>query len=514
MTTVADYAKTSAAAHFAWWCNQYVEQSVDQFAGQPLTLEPWQEAFLTEALAADADGVPVWSSVALVLPRKNGKTALLAAYAAWHLLEDQGSPEVLLAASSDRQAGRLFDAVVAYIRRSPFLSEQVHIREYIGEIARVDGRGKILRLSSDPERLHGYSPSLVVVDELHAWMTPRLRRAWAALTTAGGARKSSQTFTITTAGESHTRETGILGRLVDGNERGGDLEDQGALKISRNFAAKTLVWRYEAQTNDPTDTEKIKAANPASWITTEYLARQAANPEISTDEFLQLHACVWSDGSRRAWIKREAWNQLEVGALEIPEGVDLFVGVDAALNDDCTAVAWAWRIPDSDRIGVKCHVIGARRGVACHELVADGNMDPRLAIEVIDRLAKDHPIAEVAYDPNRFELAARLLDEAGYRVADAWGKRANQTRAWAAWFDGVTTGRIAHDGDLVLAEHVTHAEAELSEFGWKIRKLRGQRAVKIDALVAAAIATWRCQMEGDQAPYLLSWDDAEAGAEV
>lgn len=512
MTALADYAKATAGEHFAWWCENYIEQSVDQFAGQPLVLEDWQREFMNEALAVDADGVPIWNSVALILPRKNGKTALLAALAAHHALAEDGSPEVLLAASSDRQAGRLFDAVVSYIRRNEYLASQFHIREYIGEIARVDGRGKILRMASDPERLHGYSPSLVVVDELHAWLTPRLRRAWAALTTAGGARRASQTFTITTAGESHTRETGILGRLVDGNERGGDLDDRGPLKISRNFAAKTLVWRYEAQTTDPTDTAAVKAANPASWITEDYLARQAANPEVSTDEFLQLHACVWSDGSRRAWIKREQWNQLEVGSLVIPEGAELFIGVDAALNDDCTAVAWAWRIPDSERIGVKCHVIGARRGVACHELVSEGNMDPRLAIEVIDRLAKDHPIREIAYDPNRFELAARLLDESGYNVADAWGKRANQTRAWAAWFDGVTTGRIAHDGDLVLAEHVTHAEAELTEFGWKIRKLRGQRAVKIDALVAAAIATWRCQMEGDAAPYLLSWDDLEVTA--
>jgi hypothetical protein len=185
---------------------------------------------------------------------------------------------------------------------------------------------------------------------------------------------------------------------------------------------------------------------------------------------------------------------------------------DAALADDCTAVAWAWRIPDSDRIGVKCHVIGARRGVPCHELVAERTMDPRIAIEVVQELAKKHTIREVSYDPNRFELAARMLGEEGFTMTDAWGRRANQTRAWASWFDGVQTGRIAHDGDLVLTEHVTHAEAEHTENGWKVRKLRGQGSVKIDALVAATIATWRCQVEGDSADYVLSWDDVEVPA--
>lgn len=510
--TLAEYAVATKGEHFAWWAKTYCEQSVDRFAGMPLELEPWQQDFMDEALAVDDDGDPVWSSVCLVVPRKQGKTTLLAAYALWHLLEHDGSPEILLAASSDRQAGRLFDAVTAFARRNEFIASQVHIRDYAGEIARADGGGKVLRMSSDPERLHGYNPSLVIVDELHAWLAPRLRRAWAALTTAGGARKSAQVFTITTAGESHTRETGILGRLIDGNERQGELTKDGALTVSRNFAGRTLVWKYEAQTTDPADTDAIKAANPASWITEEYLAKQAANPELSPDEFLQLHACVWTDGSRRAWIPRGAWQALEVPELAIPEDAELFVGVDAALNDDCTAVAWAWRIPDTDRIGVKCHVIGARRGVACHELVSERTMDPRIALEVIEKLAEKHTIREVSYDPNRFELAARMLGEQGFTTTDAWGKRANQTRAWASWFDGVQTGRIAHDGDLVLAEHVTHAEAEHTENGWKVRKIRGQGRVKIDALVAAAIATWRCQMEGDAAGYLLSWDDIEVPA--
>ena len=510
--TLAEYAVATRGEHFAWWAETYCVQSVDVFAGQPLALEQWQRDFLDEALAVDDDDAPAWSSVCLVVPRKQGKTTLLAAYALWHLLEHDGAPEILLAASSDKQAGRLFDAVAQFARRSDFLRDQVHVRDYAGEIARVDGNGKIIRLSSDPERLHGYNPSLVIVDELHAWQAPRLRRAWAALTTAGGARKSAQVFTITTAGESHTRETGILGRLVDGNERQGDVEKRDALTISRNFAGKTLVWKYEAQTTDPADTKAIKAANPASWITEEYLAKQAANPELSPDEFLQLHACVWTDGSRRAWIPRGAWQALEVPGLVIPDDAELFVGVDAALNDDCTAVAWAWRIPETDRIGVKCHVIGARRGVACHELVNERTMDPRIALEVIEKLAQNHRVREVSYDPNRFELAARMLGEQGFTTTDAWGKRANQTRAWASWVDGVQTGRIAHDGDLVLAEHVTHAEAEHTENGWKVRKLRGQGRVKIDALVAAAIATWRCQVEGDSADYVLSWDELEVTA--
>jgi phage terminase large subunit-like protein len=112
--------------------------------------------------------------VVLVVPRKNGKTTLLAAYGLYRLLFDTGQPEILLAASSDRQAGRLFDAAVAFIRRSPYLLERLVVREYIGEIARRDGGGRMLRMSSDHRALHGYNPSLVIPDELAQWTTPGL----------------------------------------------------------------------------------------------------------------------------------------------------------------------------------------------------------------------------------------------------------------------------------------------------------------------------------------------------
>ena len=34
----------------------------------------------------------------------------------------------------------------------------------------------------------------------------------------------------------------------------------------------------------------------------------------------------------------------------------------------------------------------------------------------------------------------------------------------------------------------------MTDFGWKVEKLRQRRAQKIDALVAAAMAAWRCRV--------------------
>jgi len=91
-----------------WWCEAFLIQSVDQFAGNSLVLEDWQVAFMGEALATnDPEGVvPYFSSVSLVVSRKNGKTTMLSAYALYRLFNDQTQPEILLAAASDsRPAG-------------------------------------------------------------------------------------------------------------------------------------------------------------------------------------------------------------------------------------------------------------------------------------------------------------------------------------------------------------------------------------------------------------------------
>ena len=102
-------------------------------------------------------------------------------------------------------------------------------------------------------RLH---PDARVVDELALWTTPNLRRAYAALTSGGGARSAPQTFTITTAGEASQRHDSILGPLLDAALDADDVEREPGLTVCRMPDAQTLVYAYEAPTTDPHDVER------------------------------------------------------------------------------------------------------------------------------------------------------------------------------------------------------------------------------------------------------------------
>ncbi|MFZ9846386.1 MAG: terminase TerL endonuclease subunit [Candidatus Limnocylindrus sp.] len=487
--TWEDYATGSRAGHFAWWCREFLTQSIDQFAGEPLELEDWQMRIMGEALATDdEEGVaPYWRSAVILVPRKNGKTTMLAAYALYRLFNDATQPEILLAAASDKQAGRLFDTCVQFIRRSPVLSDGVALREYIGEISRSDGGGKILRMASSADNLHGYSPSLVVCDELHAWSKPSQRKAWAALTTAGGARKNTQVFTITTAGDANERASSILGRLVDAAEASSDVEKQPGLTISRNHESRTLVYNYSAPTKDPKDTAAMLLSNPASWITEEYLARQAANPELTAEEVLQFHGCVWVAGSQ-AWISADAWNACIDRDAEIPLGARVSIGVDVGIVHDATAVVMAHE-RDDDSVIVEARTWTPKPGA---------NVDLAEVEDYLRQLNADYQVAGIFYDPRFFERSAQVLEAEGLMLVTMPQNSATMADAYQTWFAMVGERKIAHagrDDDGGLSSAVLSAAAQMTDRGWKVSKMRQRQ--RIDALVAGVMAVYGAVVQSE-----------------
>lgn len=517
-----DYARATRGDYFAGWAAESLVHAGD-FEGDPFALEPWQHAVVNELLALrewelDADGElrwwqPYWRTAGVILPRGCGKSPLIAAVAIDHLFNWLADPRVFIAAADEKQADLLFEYVTHYLRSCDDWEEGVDyvVREHVGEIALVGREGFIRRIATNKSSgLHGERPTLVICDELHEWSTPTQRRAYAAIVTGARKRRGGQVIVISTAGEAGERETSLLGMLVDGTHGRGETETvHAALRISRHAESRTLIFEWSAPTQDPDDLDAIKLANPASWRTVDELAEAAQAIDITPQTFLQFYGNVWSE-SKDAWIKRAVWGQMRVDELAPAPGTPIVVGIDAATSEDCTAVAWAWRV-DDERIGVACHVWAAKHGNAAHVFSPGGAIDKRCVIPFIrDVLVAERGmvVVEVVTDPARFDTEARMLEEEGFDVAPLWGKGALRSMAWTHWYGAVTHGRLVHDGDAILAEHVCGAEATMAENGWHVTKLKQRRAQKIDALVAAAMATWRVSVQHDDEGEILMevWD--------
>ena len=477
----------SYIAPFEEFCARYLIQSVGEHANKPLHLEDWQLEFLEEALTVDqAKGHPRWRSAVWVLPRKNGKTTSLASYALFHLLTRSDSPEVLLAAASDRQAGRLFDSIVAFVRKNPELDDLLVLRQHIGEIARKDGAGRIIRVASSPDTLHGYNPSLVIADELAQWNKPSLRKAWAALTTGGGARPFSQVFSISTAGEAEERDQSILGRLIDANEEAGAVERRHpALTISRNEEGGVLVYNYSAPTSSSEDMEAIKLANPASWITEDYLKRQRANPELDEGTFLQLHGCVWATGTN-AYVDAHEWRALG-GGLAISDGRQVCLGLDGSRTYDTTVVSWA-SLGEDGRIDVDCRVFSVRKEAPHHVLHGGGIIDLDDVEAFVLELFGRYDVWSAAFDPRFLGRSAEILEKRlpDARLVEVYPGSTADLDGTSALYRLVKDGSIRHRNDPVLNAHVLNAVADWTDKGPRLRKRATRKP--IDAAVATALA--------------------------
>ena len=250
-------------------------------------------------------------------------------------------------------------------------------------------------------------------------------------------------FAISTAGEPHERSAGILGQLIDRNEQDGELERvHRALMVSRNHAARTLIYNYDAKTKDPHDLDAVKAANPASWITMERLAETAANPSLTAGRFLQLHAGVWA-GSDGDFVGLEAWRALARPDTRHEPGEDLVLGfrggdggalVACRRQDGLLSLEGAWDDVDIEDCDDTLRALGA-----AHRIGA---------------VYSSHtPAWATMVDGWRQQLGRRTVVDVDVSVPSA--RTAQITGRFRA--DAVA-GSVAHDGDRRLEAHILAAQ--------------------------------------------------------
>ena len=158
-----------------------------------LQLEPFQRRIAKAAAGPERECV-------VLLPRGQGKTTLLAAIALHHLVTVEGAA-VYCAASSREQARILFEAAAGFARALDHPNIVVRHLElrYCPDPDEPKVFTRHLRvLAADAPRLHGLTPSLAIIDELHAHATDDV---YLAMRTAMLKRPGSKLIVISTAGQ-------------------------------------------------------------------------------------------------------------------------------------------------------------------------------------------------------------------------------------------------------------------------------------------------------------------------
>lgn len=444
-----------------------------------MTFEDWQRDFWWEALEVDpVTGRRIYTEVGLGLPRKNGKSLVASAAGLYFLTADgEAEPEVYVGAGAQQQAGIVMKQSLSMARQSPALRPYVKVLKYLVECPR---NGGIMRaLSSDGALQHGLNPSCNVIDEVHAHKDSTL---WTAMTTGTGAREQPFTLWITTGGpDEENLLADLLGQMTSGL---GTIEQRTPyLRIYRNREAGVLIYWYGAPKDaDIEDPAVWLGCNPASWLDEPYMRR----------EFLKLqgrgHLLEWRIyhlnqilGSEEAWLPDGAWRSRAEGSPQedpwhgLDPALPLGVGVEKAPASEGGAVVAAQRQSDG-RVVVRARHFGptpVTGRVSIEEMratVRDLRMRFPLPMVRDPKTKRPLPGPAVAYDPWAFTESADALDTEGVNMVTFGQTASTMGPASTTCYELITTGRLVHDGDPVLGEHVGATVALLTERGMKVMK--------------------------------------------
>ena len=167
----------------------------------------------------------------VLLPRGNGKTSLLAALAVHHLVMVENAA-CFVAASSRDQASLLHEYAAAFAAH-PALEGRLVLRHL--EIRNPSG-GHLKVLAADAPRLHGLTPSYIVLDEAHAAADDAV---YIALRTAMLKRPDCRMVTISTAGQGADT---FLGKLRARALAQPQITRRGAFTDARGPTLRMLEW--------------------------------------------------------------------------------------------------------------------------------------------------------------------------------------------------------------------------------------------------------------------------------
>jgi len=306
-------------------------------------LLPFQVEFILETLAVmqHKNGYRKHKTVILFVPRKQGKTELLAAINLWlYFGDDEKQKEQYVIASETQQATILYAAIVAMLKQAPALFKRVNVWKSTKSIETIAGSFVDLFkvLSSTAGTKDGLKASVLTSDEAHAYPSAELYNV---MSESMAHRDQPLSIIITTAGYN---KNGFFYRLLAYAKQvmDGTIKDDSVFLMDYSLTLED-DWTLE---------ENWIKVNPAIGygVKLDYLrdkftkALHSATEEVS---FKTKHLCMWVDAAV-TWIKSTDWlasNRKEFTEEDLV-GRECYGGLDLSSVTDLTAIVYVF--PNGD----------------------------------------------------------------------------------------------------------------------------------------------------------------------
>jgi phage terminase large subunit-like protein len=459
-------ARASELPAFARFC---AGLTVDD--GTRMVLEPFQRRLLADYFAGARETL-------VILPKKNGKTTLLAALALWHLNVEHDA-ECVIGATSRDQAGIMFDQATAFVRRAPGLQERLLVRRGYREIRHRRNSGRVRVLAADVDTADGIIPTLALMDELHRQASAGLYGIFR----DGLGPRGGQMLAISVAGE---HELSPLGQMRAAARKLPTVKQRGRYVYARSEDGGFAMHEWALEPGDDVDDMRVvKRVNPASWQPEEELRRRHDSPSMQDWQWQRFACGLWVS-SEEFWMDPEQWHARATDERLEP-GDRIALGFDGSRVADATALV-ACRLGD-----------GLVQPLAIFEAPRDpetGQPDPEWEVprELVDAAIAEamelYDVVRGYFDPPLWqtEIDGWARDYGEEAVMRFSTNRARMQSATERFRTDVSGGEFGHVGDEQLTAHVLNARVRQARNGYWLAKSRPSSPEKIDAAVAAVLA--------------------------
>jgi phage terminase large subunit-like protein len=311
-----------------------------EFYGRSFSPLPWEEKILRDVYGTVGPlGLRQYQTIYLEIPKKNGKSTLVAGTGLYHTIADgEKNGEVYGCAAEREQASIVFDTAVDMIDQIPALRKRTRLN--LSKKLLTDTlTGTFYQvLSAESYSKHGLNPSAVIFDELHAQPN---RDLYDVMTFgAGSARRQPIWWVITTAGDDPDRvsicwEVHEMALQILEARRQGDAERD-------DPSWYPVVFGYEG--DDIYNESNWKKANPSLGVTIqlETVRAEAKKAKMSAANkrlFLWLRLNQWITTKLTTWLPIDLFDKT-VGKWRRNEllGKKCYLGQDLSSSTDLSAI--------------------------------------------------------------------------------------------------------------------------------------------------------------------------------
>ena len=484
-----------------------------EFFGQAFNLLPWQEKILREVYGtvyAD-DGTRVYRYVYIELPKKNGKTELGAGFALYQLFMDgEMNGEVYSCAADRKQASIVYRVARKMIGLISEMTARCTVTESMKIITDKWTGSAYEVLSAESFTKHGFKPSAVIFDELHAQPN---RSLWDVMTFGSGAsRKQPLWVILTTAGDDPERVT-----------IGWEVHEYAAKVLAGEIIDPTwyvVIYNYEG--DDIYNETHWHNSNPSLGVAKSLESMRAdavtaKNMKANERLFRWLHLNQWVTDKLSSWLPIDLYDSTtEDLDEEVLIGKTCYIGQDASTTTDLSAlslifppqpglVKWhtKWQVflpADTLRERVRTDRVPYDQWAERGWLIAtEGNTIDHWVIDAtVAGYQQMYQIKELVSDPAFAVMLTQQEMKHGVNVVTMQGTLVNQTDPINQIETLLRSGQMTHERNDLVRWCFGNASIAMNGSGLKklVKETRGKgliRTKRIDPIMAWVLAMSRAR---------------------